>query len=156
MRILTQLSKPVFMLTTGFAIGLGAANYFAVTGNEHKATATVATSQHIQEAINTPQLNNTQLNLNAPVQLTTQAKPPQQGNASLNLLSEDIGLLEVADTSRQEITTTISSPEELAKTHLSTVETDSLEYKLRQEAETLAAVQLDASDSNRLLEHERL
>jgi len=146
----------VFILVTGFALGLGAATYFAATGNEGKQTV----AEKMLPLVETVEM----------AKSTVLSTPTKQGSPELatqesvvsNTLSGDISLSEKVDTSRQETATTELTPEELKNRPiergvmppLSPQETDELESKLRLESENTASISLE--DNETLLQHERL
>jgi len=161
MQTSSQLLKPVISLAIGFALGLGAANYFAAAGPQDKATAT-ATSSPLLATAKTPEAYVLSATLNAPIKLAANLGPPTKDSVGINTLSEDISLSETVDTSRQESATTELSPDELAKNQpidradtprLSPQETDRLESKLRLESENIAPIPLEGNEG--LLGHER-
>ena len=144
MQTSNQLLKPVIILATGFALGLGAANYFAAVGNEGKETAT-ATALPPPATAKTPEAYVLSAAPNAPIKLAANLGPPTKDGAAVNTLSEDISLSETVDANRQETAATEPSPEELAKNQpmdravtprLSPQETDEQENKLRLEQNT--------------------
>ena len=160
MQTSNQLLKPVIFLAIGFALGLGAANYFAVAGNEDKATATVPLPPATAKTSDAYVLSAAP---NAPIKLAANLGPPTKDSVGIDTLSEDISLSQTVDASRKESATTEPSPEELAKNQpierattprLSLQETDILESKLRLESENTAPIPLEGNEG--LLEHERL
>lgn len=157
-----QLLKPVIMSALGFALGLGAANYFSAAGNEDKASATAAAPPPPAIA-KTPEAYALSAAPNAPIKLAANLGPPTKDSAGINTLSEDISLSETVDASSQEAAATEPSPEALAKNqpldraatpHLSPQETDALESKLRLESENTAPIPSEGNEG--LLGHERL
>ena len=146
----------VFILVTGFALGLGAATYFAAAGNEGKQNATEKTLPLVQ----TVELVDSVV-LSAPEKQVNPGLSTQESVVN-KTLSEDISLSEIVDTSRQETGTTELSPEELKNrpiergvmTPLSRQETEELESKLRLESENTASISLEGNET--LLQHERL
>ena len=172
MQTSNQLLKPVIFLAIGFALGLGAANYFAAVGNEGKATATTAAPHPTATATTaaplptatakTPEASVLSTAPNAPIKLAAKLGPPTKDSVGINMLSEDISLSQTIDASREESVATEPSPEELAKNqpidraatlHLSFQETADLESKLRLNSENTAPIPLEGNEG--LLEHER-
>jgi hypothetical protein len=153
-----QLLKPVIMLALGFALGLGAANYyFAAAGNEDKASAAAPPPPATAKA---PEAYVLSAAPNAPIKLAANLGPLTKDSAGINALSEDISLSETVDAGRQETAATEPSPEALARNppidraaapQLSSQEIDNLENKLR-ESENTAPI----PGNEGLLGHERL
>ena len=145
----------VFILMTGFALGLGAATYFAAAGNEGKQT----TAEKVLPLVETVGMAES-IVLSIPAK---QVNPglATQGSVASKKLSGDITLSEMVDTNRQETGTTELSPEEFknrpierVRPPLSHQETDELESKLRLESENTASISLEGNET--LLQHERL
>ena len=146
----------VFILVTGFALGVGAATYFAAAGNEGKQT----TAEKVLPLVETVEMAKSTV-LSTPTKQVSPGLATQESVAS-KTLSGDISLSEMVDISRQETATTELSPEELknqpiervVRSPLSHQETEELESKLRLESENTASISLE--DNETLLPHERL
>ena len=146
----------VFILVTGFVLGLGAATYFAAAGNEGKQT----TAEKVLPLVETVEMEKS-IALSIPAKQVNQELAAQESVASITL-SGNITLSEMVDTSGQETGTTELSPEELknqpiervVRSPLSPQATEELESKLRLEFENTASISLE--DNETLLQHERL
>jgi hypothetical protein len=156
MQILRKLLSPVFMLVTGVALGLGAANYFAVADNDGKEIASTPMSTLQETAVTTEAAETNVLSIatNVPIKPVANIAPQTQDSAANNTISEDVSLSETVDASRQETAITEPSPEELAYNHpldyvatpaLGLQETDQLENKLRLESANTAPIPLDGN-----------
>lgn len=156
-----QLLNSVFSFTAGIVLGLVAANFYSATDNKgNESTA----------ALTAPPFEAAEVNKLRPVLAATDKVPQKMPDGLASSATDrvdammpgvDISLAETVDMSRQEMATTESSPEELAKqpqlervVRLGDQETHELENTLRQES--ASAAQVRPQQNAGLLGHEML
>ena len=152
-----HLSKYAIFLAMGFAIGMGAANFFAAGGNEGEATLSAAAKNPKAYTPSAPR--------DMPKKLAANLGPvvvPMEEGAVATIFDEDVSLSETVDANREETAATEPSPEERVRNQpaehpatqrLSLKGTDELESKLRFESENAAPKQTGGNEA--LPEHER-
>jgi len=143
-----QLTQCAIFLALGFAVGVGAANFFGIGGDESKA-AMPTTAKAKESDAPSAALNASRSQL---ASITSALTGEGVGPPAL---TEDISLLETTDASREETPAPEPSPAELAKAsptlskpaqRISQQETEALESKLRQASENAQPIQTEGNE----------